>query len=107
MKLKIHFIIAFLISLLNMTYAQNLQVETIADLDASGGVTFGPDGNIYISDFGPALGQASSNTKVYKMEYGSWDITEFATGFSGVRRACRRRRGYECIAARRWVPMDH
>ncbi len=66
------------------SFAQNIQVETIADLDASGGVTFGPDGNIYISDFGPALGTASSNTTVYKMEYGTWEISEFATGFTGA-----------------------
>ena len=64
--------------------AQNLQVETILDLDASGGVTFGPDGNVYVSDFGPALGTASVNTKVYKVEYGTWEVSEFASGFMGA-----------------------
>ncbi len=66
------------------TFAQNLQVETLMDLNASGGVTIGPDGNVYVSDFGPALGTASVNTKVYKIEYGSWEVTEFASGFSGA-----------------------
>lgn len=65
-------------------FSQTLQVETLLDLNASGGVTFGPDGNIYISDFGPSLGAASSNTKVYQMEYGTWEVSEFATGFSGA-----------------------
>ena len=65
-------------------FTQNLQVETILNLDASGGVTFGPDGNVYVSDFGPALGTASVNTKVYKVEYGTWEVSEFASGFSGA-----------------------
>lgn len=65
-------------------FAQNLQVETIVNLDASGGVTFGPDGNVYVSDFGPALGTASVNTKVYKLTYGTWEVNEFAAGFSGA-----------------------
>ncbi len=64
--------------------AQELWVETIANLDASGGVTFGPDGNVYVSDFGPSLGTASSNTSVYRLEYGTWEISEFAIGFTGA-----------------------
>ena len=81
---KILFIFSILIFNFSFSISQNLQVETIADLNASGGVTFGPDGNVYISDFGPALGTASSNTSVYQLEYGTWTITEFATGFSGA-----------------------
>ncbi len=77
-------ILTFLIFALANCFAQNLQVETILDLDASGGVTFGPDGNVYVSDFGPALGSASFNTKVYKVEYGTWNVAEFASGFSGA-----------------------
>ena len=67
---------------------QNLQVSTLMNLNASGGVTFGPDGNVYVSDFGPALGSASSNTKVYQIEYGTWQLNEFATGFLGASGAC-------------------
>ena len=64
--------------------SQNLQVSTLMNLDASGGVTFGPDGNLHVSDFGPALGQASVNTKVYRIEYGTWEVEVFAQGFSGA-----------------------
>ena len=65
-------------------HTQNLNVETLLNLNASGGVTLGPDGNIYVSDFGPALGQASVNTKVFKIEYGTWNVSEYATGFAGA-----------------------
>ena len=84
--MKTKTIIGVFLSLLwfSICYAQNVQVETILDLDASGGVTFGPDGNIYISDFGPALGSPSVNTKVYKVEYGTWEVSEVASGFSGA-----------------------
>lgn len=75
---------AFFLLLPLLLLAQGLQVETLLELDASGGVTFGPDGNVYVSDFGPALGQASVNTKVYKLEYGTWEVSEFASGFAGA-----------------------
>ena len=81
---KIFIVISILFLTGFMSFSQNLNVETILNLDASGGVTFGPDGNIYVSDFGPSLGAASVNTKVYKVEYGTWNVTEFASGFSGA-----------------------
>ncbi|GJM33709.1 MAG: hypothetical protein DHS20C18_27100 [Saprospiraceae bacterium] len=81
---KILFTITVFLFVLSFSFTQDLKVETLLNLDASGGVTFGPDGNIYVSDFGPALGQASSNTKVYQLEYGTWNVTEFATGFLGA-----------------------
>ena len=84
MKNKVLLIILLISSSSFFGLAQNLQVETILNLNASGGVTFGPDGNLYVSDFGPALGTASFNTKVYQVEYGSWNVNEFATGFSGA-----------------------
>lgn len=80
-RITLSFFLSFSVWLL---FAQDLQVETIANLDASGGVTFGPDGNVYVSDFGPALGQASVNTKVYKLTYGTWEVEQFASGFSGA-----------------------
>ncbi len=64
--------------------AQNLNVETIAFLDASGGVTFGPDGNVYVSDFGPGFGMPNGNSRVFKLEYGTWKASEFARGFTGA-----------------------
>ncbi|MFK7775403.1 MAG: T9SS type A sorting domain-containing protein [Saprospiraceae bacterium] len=84
MNKKIQVIILIFLSISFFGKTQNLQVETIVDLNASGGVTFGPDGNIYVSDFGPALGTTSVNTKVYKVEYGTWEVSEFAAGFSGA-----------------------
>jgi len=84
MKKKISLISLLALAICFVSLAQNLQVETILNLNASGGVTFGPDGNIYVSDFGPALGTASVNTKVFQVEYGSWNVNEFATGFSGA-----------------------
>lgn len=81
-KIQMITLIFLLISFFGTT--QNLQVETLVDLNASGGVTFGPDGNIYVSDFGASFGVAGSNTKVYKVEYGTWDVSQFATGFSGA-----------------------
>ena len=84
MKNKILLLLLLLSFVYTNGFSQDLQVETLMDLDASGGVTFGAEGNIYVSDFGPALGTASSNTKVYKIEYGSWELSEFASGFSGA-----------------------
>ena len=84
MSKRFTLVFIFLLLIFQITFSQNLHVETILNLDASGGVTFGPDGNVYVSDFGPALGQASVNTKVYKVEYGTWDVSEFASGFSGA-----------------------
>ncbi len=70
------------------SYAQNLQVSTIVNnINASGGVTIGPDGNIYASDYGPGLG-APMPTKVYTVAYGTWDVSIFADGFPGASGSC-------------------
>ena len=79
-----------LLALLSLHFliAQNLQVSTlIEDINASGGVTFGPDGNIYVSDFGNTS-PPDGPTKVFKMENESWVITTFAEGFEGASGSC-------------------
>lgn len=81
---KTTLIFSLLSILFSISFAQNLQVETILNLNASGGVTMGPDGHLYVSDFGPALGQASFDTKVYQVEYGTWTVNEYAGGFLGA-----------------------
>ncbi|GJM34216.1 MAG: hypothetical protein DHS20C18_32170 [Saprospiraceae bacterium] len=69
--------------------AQNLQVSTlIPDIDASGGMTIDHEGNIYVSDFGPALGQPQTNTKVYKIDKTDFSVSVFAEGFAGASGAC-------------------
>ena len=82
--------------LLFITYlpAQDLQVYTIVEnLNASGGVTMGPDGNIYVSDFAPSFTPPTEPTKAYKVTYGTWAASEFATGFDGASGSCFDREG--------------
>ena len=74
--------------------AQNLRVSTVAEkINASGGVTMGPDGHIYISDFGPAFGSAPAPTKTYRVNSGTWQVSVFAEGFEGASGACFDREG--------------
>ena len=59
------------------------QVETITDaFNASGGVVRGPDGNLYVADFGSALG-AANGTTVYRITP-EGERSVFATGFAGA-----------------------
>ena len=75
-------------------HSQDLQVTTIArNLNASGGVTMGADGNIYVSDFGAALGQVSENTSVYQVRPNGWKSSVYASGFKGASGACFDRKG--------------
>lgn len=60
------------------------QVSTLVELNASGGVTLGPDGFIYVSDFGPALAPAPVSTSVYRVDPDSGEYTVFASGFDGA-----------------------
>lgn len=59
-------------------------VTTLTQLNASGGVTLGPDGFLYVSDFGPQLGPAAETTNVYRVDPVSGAATVFASGFDGA-----------------------
>ncbi len=64
--------------------AQDLQVTTlIKNLNASGGLTIDQRGNLYVSDFGSSFPD-TADTKVYKIENGSWEVSVFAEGFKGA-----------------------
>lgn len=62
----------------------DVTVSTLVNLDASGGVTLGPDGYIYVSDFGPQLGPSTEPTNVYRVNPDTGDFTVFAGGFDGA-----------------------
>lgn len=68
--------------------AQDLEVsKLIPNINASGGVTTGPDGFIYVSDFGPAF-LPQDSTSVYKVNPKTGQVSVFATGFKGASGAC-------------------
>ena len=51
------------------SFSQTLTVETLhPQLNASGGLTIDKEGNIYVADFGAALGQFPGDTKVFKID---------------------------------------
>ena len=54
----------------------------VSSINASGGISFGPDGNIYVADFGILLNNANGTT-VYKVTP-QGAVSTFATGFSGA-----------------------
>ena len=83
-----YFFIFFLL-FASFLQAQNLQVTTIVEnINASGGVTIGLDGNIYVSDYAPTFQQPAQPTKVYKVEYSTWEVSVFADGFEGASGSC-------------------
>jgi sugar lactone lactonase YvrE len=51
-------------------------------IEASGGVSVGPDGRIYLADFGPALGPAGGQNVYRVTPQGKVEL--FATGFGGA-----------------------
>lgn len=66
-----------------------LQVTTVPfPKNASGGMTMGPDGQLYLSDFGSKLGPSTETTQVYRLDprTGSWSV--FASGFQGASGCC-------------------
>ncbi|MCX2679808.1 SMP-30/gluconolactonase/LRE family protein [Galbibacter sp. EGI 63066] len=66
----------------------NIQVKTLFELNASGGVTADKYGNIYIGDFGKYLEKFEKPTKVYKWNPKTEKLTVFAKGFKGASGAC-------------------
>jgi len=59
------------------------EVSTLVpSINASGGVSFGPDGNIYVADFGILLSNPNGTT-VYKVTP-QGAVSTFATGFTGA-----------------------
>lgn len=83
------FLLLICISYSNINFAQGIKVSTIAkNINASGGVSVDKDGNVYVSDFGEALGKVSLNTNVYRLTKSTWDISSFASGFRGASGAC-------------------
>lgn len=75
--------VASLLGAANPSTAQ-VEVTTLAELNASGGVTLGPDGYIYVSDFGPQLGPAPEITAVYRVHPETGEASIFAEGFEGA-----------------------
>jgi len=61
-----------------------VSVSTLVRLNASGGVTLGPDAHIYVSDFGPVLGPAAEQTRVYRVNPDTGVYSVFAEGFDGA-----------------------
>lgn len=65
------------------TGAQTVTVTTITpEINASGGVVVGPDGNAYVADFGATLSNNGGNT-IYRVEPDGTTAV-FATGFVGA-----------------------
>jgi sugar lactone lactonase YvrE len=78
------FKLAVLILLLTCPILASAQeVSTlVSSINASGGISFGPDGNIYVADFGILLSNPNGTT-VYKVTP-QGTVTTFATGFTGA-----------------------
>ncbi len=72
-----------LFSLYSLT-GQNPIVTTLTDqFNGSGGVKLGPDGFLYVADFGAALSNANGN-QIWRINPSTGDRTVFATGFQGA-----------------------
>ncbi len=69
-----------------------LNVETVLPLDASGGVTIGSNGYVYVSDFGKQFGH-KDETKVYQVNPANGKFKVFSSGFRGASGACFDRKG--------------
>ena len=81
--------LSFIVTLM-MVSAQHPQVSMLVkNINAAGGVTMGPDGYVYVSDFGPTLGNPTdTTTSVYRVNPTTGKWTVFASGFEGASGAC-------------------
>ena len=76
--------ILFLLLCGSMLSAQPLFVSTITPpFDASGGVKIGPDGHLYIGNFGQGLSNANG-TQVWRLNLETFELEEFASGLMGA-----------------------
>lgn len=84
MKTYSNYIFFILIWSCSAVIAQ-VQVETITDeIAASGGLTLGPDGKLYIANFGESLDNGRG-TEVWQLDFSNTNsLTIFATGLLGA-----------------------
>ena len=55
----------------------------ITDIPASGGLSIGPDGKLYLSDFGSSL-KFGGGQHIFRVEQDGSNFTRFASGFGGA-----------------------
>lgn len=78
------FFTGLFLSLVTSSLWAQVNVSTLVELNASGGVTWGPDDMLYVSDFGPQLGPAAETTSVFRVDPESGSYTVYASGFDGA-----------------------
>ena len=85
LKIRIRCLPATLLVFLIAGAGAAQQVSTIATVDAgSGGLTVGPDGTVYTSDFGPFLGNSpETGTRIHRVTP-SGETSVFADGLNGA-----------------------
>lgn len=77
--------IFMLLGMISSVFSQNeVRVETLTEpFNASGGVSVGADGFVYVADFGAALNNANGNT-VYRVDPRDGSVAPWATGLAGA-----------------------
>lgn len=76
--------ISLLLTCLPLLLLAQIEVTTVTEsFNGSGGVKIGPDGKVYIADFGQSL-SSSSGTQVWRYDPANGELEVFATGFTGA-----------------------